>query len=281
MQESFSVDFHEKLPMTWAEIGYQVVLTADASPSLRSTQSERAEAMHHLKGAWSETRYIYQSVVSAAKDLGAKRFLSVGLGLGYNELLVLKTFLQAPENSFLMSFESDPWLSKNLLLALNEFAKNSNPTANEILNTYFTIFKLLQIETTQATAILKLYENGQWQIQGALNAQNSFAEAKDFLPFEVILFDAYSRMTSPELWAGSLLAQIEAHMAKQSVFTTYACTGDLRRFFLEKGFEFYKRPGFSGKRDSSLASRGWSMQIFADSSAAVLNVPAASHEFEI
>ena len=49
--------------------------------------------------------------------------------------------------------------------------------------------------------------------------------------------------------------QWQVNAAENCVFTTYACTSVLRKTLTENGFQFLKRPGFSGKRESSLATR--------------------------
>ena len=67
------------------------VTTADGSPTLRfrlDNGASESEAMHSLKGALSETQYIYGTAMELALAQGfAPKILSLGLGIGYVEIL--------------------------------------------------------------------------------------------------------------------------------------------------------------------------------------------------
>ncbi|MBK7845346.1 MAG: hypothetical protein IPJ71_17000 [Bdellovibrionales bacterium] len=68
---------------------FQIEITQDGSPTLRLRDSSGlGESMHNLKGAFSETLYIYLPTLQRAFEWQEPetRLLSVGLGLGYNEL---------------------------------------------------------------------------------------------------------------------------------------------------------------------------------------------------
>ena len=68
---------------------FTIVTTADGSPSLSIEDSSGyVEKMHHAAGAMSESIYIYGEAVQKVLDRRwPLRVLSVGLGLGYNELI--------------------------------------------------------------------------------------------------------------------------------------------------------------------------------------------------
>jgi hypothetical protein len=88
LQASSEESFLRNGPMgiKWQENGYEVVITADGSPSLRSLSIPTLESMHHSGGALSETESIYTPVFRQVLDLIPQaRFFSLGLGLGYNE----------------------------------------------------------------------------------------------------------------------------------------------------------------------------------------------------
>lgn len=86
--------------------------TADGSPSLALLDGEM---MHNSDGAFSETCYVYEPVVDAVLKLsGHVTLLSVGLGLGYIEMLAASKALAAGRHADLSlhSFESDNLLRK-------------------------------------------------------------------------------------------------------------------------------------------------------------------------
>ena len=73
---------------------YAFEATEDGSQTLRLGLGEGAsEAMHSLRGAFSETDYIYGEALRAALTRGwPLNVLSMGLGLGYVELLSAALF---------------------------------------------------------------------------------------------------------------------------------------------------------------------------------------------
>lgn len=85
---------------SWSEIGFSLEKTQDGSPTLRRHEPTRSdfqtgESMHHSGGAWEETLYIYKPVIEKIKEWNISKpaFLSVGLGLGYVELMIAKEFV--------------------------------------------------------------------------------------------------------------------------------------------------------------------------------------------
>ena len=77
--------------------GYEILETQDGSPTVAFSRFGHVENMHNFHGAWSETNYIYGEAVRTglledstkpSADFGKPlRILSVGTGLGYNEIL--------------------------------------------------------------------------------------------------------------------------------------------------------------------------------------------------
>lgn len=74
--------------------------------------------------------------------------------------------------------------------------------------------------------------------------------------YNAILFDAFSGKSTPELWTEDFLRRILSYFsAPFCVFSTYACTGVLKRILADSQFAVEKRPGFQGKRHSTMAIR--------------------------
>jgi hypothetical protein len=283
---------------------YSFVTTEDGSPTLRFGSGENlSEAMHSLKGAFSETAYIYGSAIDRMLEEGFQpRVLSLGLGLGYVELLAAglalkKASLSNPEEaerirsrfggeSFEIVSELRDWFT--LWLETNE------PTTDEITadplethplethtldadkkilipeefkNAYSQILERTAVETSLPSREIKawlaeLVRTDRWRIRPALDHQTSFADS-----FGCICFDAFSSKTSPDLWTEDfLLAFFQKTAAQGAVLSTYACTGALKRSLRRAGFDLMIREGFSSKRDSTFAIRpsSWAKQSDED-----------------
>ncbi|MGE0632221.1 MAG: MnmC family methyltransferase [Pseudobdellovibrionaceae bacterium] len=234
------------------ESNYKLVNTDDESPSL---QWKEFEIMHHSGGAYSETQYIYGDLIrlcfASLSEKKSLSFLSLGLGLGYNELLIV---CEALKNRYagdlrILSYESDSGLKTNFL----QWLGGESVVFKEAYDKMFSFFaRDYGILAEQARAnLLKISRSGNWELAGALAANSIVA-----FPAEAILYDAFSSKTSPELWTEEFLDSFFARSTgPQSFIGTYACTGVLKRSLTKAGFQFEKRPGFSGKRNCSRATR--------------------------
>ncbi|MEO0336841.1 MAG: hypothetical protein AAF202_10620, partial [Pseudomonadota bacterium] len=95
---------------------YRRLTTKDGSPTLEITVEGVNENMHNFHGAFSETDYIYGEALrwALASPVPTLRVLSVGLGLGYNEIMTAAWSLRATESGHcrvgsLHSYEVDPF----------------------------------------------------------------------------------------------------------------------------------------------------------------------------
>lgn len=254
--------------MTNLEISHEFAFetTEDGSPTVRIIQSTGlSEAMHSLKGAFSETVYIYGTAIETALIRGfPPRVLSLGLGLGYVEILSAGMFLrelkQTNSESALgllrnlggESFELLPELRtwfNNWLTGADSVPDNFTVTYDQILA---RTAQHLDLPSAEIKALLKdLMTSGQWLIREALDPATTFQKK-----FGCICFDAFSSKTSPELWTEPFLMEFLAKTCEpQAVLSTYACTGALKRALKGSGFELSIREGFSSKRDSTFAVR--------------------------
>lgn len=236
----------------WLPHGYEIVLTEDGSPSLRWLASETQETMHHRGGAYSETQLIYGNVVretfAKPNQPAELAFLSVGLGLGYNEILVaveaLKTGYVA--KTFLRSYEKDKFLVQQFLNWLESGVQQPTQQVYEQILGFFSMDRV-----KVADVLLGWLNNQQWQILGSLE--------RDFVKdqrFHCILYDAFSSKTSPFLWQEDFLQELLNDLAhEQCLISTYACTGPLKRALRATGFQVVLRDGFASKRNSTLGVR--------------------------
>lgn len=238
--------------------GFHFITTEDGSPSLRLQISRGedeplSEAMHSLKGAFSETLYIYGTAIELAmKERFTPRVLSMGLGLGYVELLAAGLAVKNDVSDFGgESFEIVPelrewfgtWLTGGEIPS--EFAKTYDDIEGRTSR---------HLELKPGAAKAALAESilaGRWQVREALTPSTKFSGL-----FGAICFDAFSSKSTPELWSEEFLMSFLAKAGAPScVLSTYACTGALKRSLRNSGFEVQIREGFSSKRDSTFAVR--------------------------
>lgn len=239
------------------QFGFYLEITKDGSPTLRlSPESER---MHHSGGAATETKYIYGSVIEKGLRLFSNGKLTepvfntgiVGLGLGYIEicwaLALLKNNKTACAEINFESYENSEILRTSFL----NWVQNKNDSSKNI---YKLILETINSEVivSDIQEILKDSLNFESQICGDFVKYNEQA-----LKFHIICYDAFSQQTENLIWEEDFLDHfLKAKAAQDCVFTTYACTGKLKRALIKNDFKLIKRPGFDGKRDSTLALRG-------------------------
>ncbi len=247
----------------WKDIGFSLELTMDGSPTLRlldqpQTDSSRAESMHHSGGAFSESVYIYGEII----DLGMKKLrsnvqplhiLSVGLGLGYNELLVAAYALKHNLQSSIQiaSFEIVEGLKSAFLdyCEQKELSSEVQGTYDLMLNYYENHFDLKK--ETLLSLLADLYKNKKWIIHSDFSLYNEKSE------FHVLLYDAFSGKTNQELWTEDFLSQkLELISAEQAIFATYACRASLKKALQKSNYDIVIKDGFQGKRNCTQAHRG-------------------------
>lgn len=231
----------------------EVYITKDGSPTLIFRKDDSyMEKMHHSGGAWTETLYIYYPAVEKAFSHPAPRLLSLGLGLGYNELMICAHELKNQcQPSLIHSFEIEPLLQKEFMgflkgqpsslldgchsLVLDGVSKHFQLPAGELRD--FVSDKISRKELL----LLGPYPESCPKDQ----------------KYEAILYDAFSSKMNPQLWSEPFLkSQFQNLCASDCVFATYAATGALKRALLSLNFTRVPRSGFSGKRDASFYLRG-------------------------
>ncbi len=225
----------------YIKAGFEPVKTQDGSYTLKQQGLE--EEMHARGGAISESIFIYYSALKSffetCSDGDEVEVLSVGLGMGYNEVLTATAYLQASLklNLKVISYEKEAVLTELFLKRLNTI---------EDFPVFWGMFNELE---TKGLSVKKALE-GKLELKGSFesNSLKALGESK-----RLILFDAYSNQTSKELWDDEFLKELLSKSTKGSMLTTYAATGALNRALRETGFKNLKREGFLYKRQSTLA----------------------------
>lgn len=238
-------------PQTWSQIGFEVEITGDGSPTLRLMPGE---CMHHSGGAAEETELIYGQVIRQCfLEIPAPHFLSVGLGLGYVEMTVAREALLKQNLNFtLESFELVPELRDYL----KQWLKGGG-LSSEISSVYDQVLNFVLQGCDLAPQLVKKLlteklESHQWRLQGPLVAESHFM-AKS----HCVLFDAFSAKTTPDLWSEEfLLWFLDIATESDSIVSTYASRSALKRALKTAGFYVDVREGFKGKRNSTMAFKG-------------------------
>jgi len=236
----------------WKDFHHQLETTQDGSPTLRS-RSGQGESMHHSGGAFSETEQIYGSIaMEAFQGLKSVGVLSVGLGLGYNELMISALSLCFPKVEVkIRSFETESYLRSFFLNFIN-----GKLPEGEILQTYWKIAQLWAQKFQQKPEEL-IQRVLQLQKQGRFEVGQDYSLETKTEKMNIILYDAYSSKTSQELWGEDFLKKaIQDWSSEDCILGTYACTGALKRALVHNRFAFYKKEGFFGKRNSTQGRRG-------------------------
>lgn len=248
---------------------FQVEWTKDSSPTLRLNgvhaldQTKSAESMHHSGGAATETLYIYGEAIAWALKtslVNELKICSVGLGLGYNEILTAILLMShSTKTAKLDSFEIDPELKDSFQFWLSEGQiQNSQHVERNLIYDQIAEKLCRGLNVNIQKNDLKKYiqrqiQSGRWRFHNELNLE----KIPSSVNYNLCLFDAFSQKTTGELWDSYFLDQFiqKSFDTSYSLLATYACTGVLTRVLKNNGFSVTKKPGFQGKRDSTWAER--------------------------
>lgn len=246
---------------------FSIFITADGSPTLAFARADGyIEKMHHSGGALSESLYIYhQALTAALSEKLQPRVLSVGLGLGYNELISLAEFHRSHISDFkVWSLEAHPILRNAFrvwagLETESEFAENHsiqnlNPVCEVVATAAGQVALQMKIAYDQLRNFTKeSLENKNLELLGPFPQALTTTDK-----INAVYYDAYSNKMDSGLWSEhALTQQLGPCLADQCVFATYAATGTLNRSLKNLGFRLMLKAGFQGKRESTYAVRGF------------------------
>ena len=239
------------------QISYLFYKTKDNSVSLSlQSEDESTELMHSVDGAFSETVYLYEDIVKTVLNnshVNNKNvFLSLGLGLGYVEILVTAYFLKnCPSKKFkIYSYEK----KEDLRCFFKKFI-----FGEEIPFVFYECYKSIvvnfcQLYSLQEEQLLQELKNR------ILNQEILFCEDYHLntqIPEKIngLFFDAFSIKTSPDLWEDELIHQILNACDSNACFATYACRSHLKKLLVSHHFILQKKKGYGGKKQSTFAYR--------------------------
>lgn len=208
--------------------------------------------MHHSGGAFSETIYIYEpAVIGAFERFEKPVIVSVGLGLGYNEILVAVQAMKRGQSCELVSFESDRLLREAFCgfvgVGFDSAGGSLKTTESSLNDVYRKICRYFEVDESE---IRKWFADSNWQCQPALEGPAQLPEV-----VHGFLWDAFSKKTTPELWEESFLIESFRRGAIGCQLATYASNSALKRSLKTSGYDLEIREGFQGKRNATQAIR--------------------------
>ncbi len=209
--------------------------------------------MHSKQGAFAESIYVYEPVVKWVIDNQLEaRYLVIGLGLGYLEILIVSYYLKydpqkLTDNSFLIqSFEKE---TKLILYFKNYFLQQETPFI--FAKCYKSILEKVAHYYELPIALLFNFMQ-KFILTEKIVFKNSFTSSTILAkPVAGILFDAFSSQSSPELWEEPLLQNIlqTENLLPSCCFATYASRSLLKQQLRKHNFKVQIRKGFMGKRE--------------------------------
>lgn len=247
---------------SWKDIGFEIEITADQSPTLRLLKpnypdATHGESMHHSGGACAETNLIYGNPIrDIVQKIENPSFLIVGLGLGYIEMVIAREALLAGRSvAKITSFESVPELREFFFAWIHG---KLEVLSDEVQQTYQHVCDCVlqgtSLKTSDVQNFLKDHFKSLSDIEGELLEESTLT-----LRYHCILYDAFSSKTTPHLWSEEFLTKVLKQGAQERcAFSTYACRVSLKKSLADEGFEVIVRPGFQGKRNSTLGLRSLS-----------------------
>ncbi len=239
-----------------SQMKYMFYKTKDGSPSVSmGNEYSRTELMHSTDGAFSETLYLYEPIVEfVANQCSNYTFLSVGLGLGYVEMMIVGYFLKQgifdKDRFRIFSYEKDGSL-KSFFYSFFLGDKVPNlfyDTYTEIINMYAKHYVIAVHELKEAMKKALLQNN--ILLLSDFNLSTSVPEK-----VQGVFFDAFSAGTSPELWSSEALDHVFNQCDTPCALATYASRSDLKKALHRHGFELLKKQGYGGKKHSTFAQR--------------------------
>lgn len=212
-----------------------IELTNDGSATL--FVPELNEHYHSVKGAQTESQYIFIEQGLNAFNPSSTQVLEIGFGTGLNALLTLQAAEKQQRTVHYTSLECYPltWEEVNCLHYSNHpVFRQLHAALWGTTNTITSHFHLRKIETDAC----KLLQSTQ--------------HAKQFLnnDFTHIYFDAFAPEKQPEMWSEDIFYTLYNLLIPDGVLTTYCAKGCIRRLLQTIGFKVERLPGPpKGKRE--------------------------------
>lgn len=211
---------------------HQIVHTADGSSTIFIP--ELNEQYHSLKGALTESEYVYIEKGFSFQQKKKLTVFEVGFGTGLNCLL---TAIKAKKQEKITHY-----------ISVEKY-----PLTNEILSK----LNYGQLISKEAEIIFDKIHACSWNEKNQISDYFSLTKIKTDLvthaqkfaqKFDVVYFDAFGPDKQPEIWKPEIFSKIYEECFPGCVFVTYSAKGEVRRNLSQIGFAMERLPGPPGKK---------------------------------
>ena len=231
---------------------WRIFTTHDGSPTLIISRADGyEEKMHHTGGALTERLFIYQGALRKTLEQGwTARILSLGTGLGYNEMIAMGELLKTgAKNWKIWSFEIDSALRLSFTSWVKGESSELAVLHDDILQRVAATFEL---PAEELLAFARAgFQHGNLELRGAFPT-----DAGGVAGCTCVFYDAFSKKMDNDLWEEHALAErLSPLLAQGCILSTYGAAGSMKRALKALGFRLLPRAGFLGKRESTLAIR--------------------------
>ncbi len=232
-----------------------LISTEDGSFSLFC--EEIGECYHSRFGAKSEAMGLYiraSQIAERWRNASPLYVLDVGLGLGYNALCTLESWLADPQAAAplcLTSFEKNQALFNSLRIVQGPWQVNWPESWRSWIQALAPISAL---HSTTSGEVWKAHIPHptrpiacEWTCVTGDIRETLFAHAPSS-GWERIWYDPFSAKKAPELWAAPWLTQLRTCVAPSVTLVTYSVARSVREAFAQAGWSWEKVPTDTGKR---------------------------------
>ena len=216
---------------------YLFQTTLDGSSTLLNVAL--GETMHSTQGAWEETHLHYWlgcKMPQLFNSLASVGLLEVGLGmgLGLEQTLLLRSQLPLAAPLFYVSFEIDgqlvKWVAEKIL--------GQKIIERKIFSDY------------------EMWRGDQWQaiilIGDARQTLPAYLKSNPIF-FHAIYQDAFSPRRNPELWTVEWFKLLASFAHSDCLLSTYSASSRMRKSLLQAGWGIEVGPGLGPRRQSTRA----------------------------
>ncbi len=217
----------------------------DGSNTLYSTRFR--EHYHNPNGAVTESRYVFIEQTRAREHLlnhSETHVLEIGFGTGLNFALISDLALQAGVAGKLVYYSVEGFpIDEDTVRQLNYGQFLQNP---EIADWLSNIFRNLTPGMNNFTLSPKIELRIFYGLFEELSIPVSFSD--------IILFDAFSPQSNPELWTGEVFLKLREVSNPDVILSTYCAASSARAAMAWAGWSVARVPGVLGKREITLAA---------------------------
>lgn len=209
----------------------QIINTSDGSHTIFLPGIN--EQYHSVKGAVTESKYVYiEKGFNFHKAINPRVF-EVGFGTGLNCFLTALAAEKEKRPTLYFSIEKFP-LDKIITSQLN-FVQLVSNTKQEFFD---KIHDCNWNEFVQISKYFKLKK---------INADLTNFRFEEHENFDIIYYDAFGPDKQPEMWTPLIFKTISQATALNGVLVTYSAKGEVRRQLMANGFEMERLQGPPGK----------------------------------